>query len=358
MRLKHFRISNFRNIEKAEIVLEGYRHFFCGPNGQGKTNMLEAIGLLTAMRSFRTTKRLPLIREEQPHANVRAEVLMNGLDDENSTQVDIHLSRVLRNARVDEAPIEKFSDFLGQFPTVVFSSEDIQLLRGSPSGRRRFFDLVLSFGDPRYLQSLRKYHKTLKQRNALLKFSDPYSQIPSFDQLLAPIAAHLIHLRVELLAELDQYLKNFYSKIADNPAEVPDLQYSQAKVARSEEEVLDLLQHNLERDISSGSTSHGPHRDDFLFLFNGKSAMEFASEGQQRAWVLSLRFAQYLYFREKSGTDPIILADDILGELDPERRKRFWKAIDPMTQVIATGTSLPDDAEPWQTFSVVNGTFA
>jgi len=358
MRLKHFRISNFRNIEKAEIFLEGYRHFFCGPNGQGKTNMLEAIGMLTAMRSFRTTKRMPLIRDEQPHANVRAFLLMNEFDDEKTTQVDIHLSRVLRNARVDEAPVEKFSDFLGQFPTVVFSSEDIQLLRGTPSGRRRFFDLVLSFGDSHYLDCLRKYHQTLKQRNALLKSSDPFSQIPSFDQLLAPIAAKLINLRLELLAEFNQHLKSFFTKLVETSVEVPDLQYSQTKMARSEDEFLYLLKNNLERDVFSGSTSLGPHRDDFLFLFNGKSAIEFASEGQQRAWVLSLRFAQYLYFREKSGTNPVILADDILGELDPARRQRFWNAIDPNTQVIATGTTFPEDRKPWQTFSVSNGKFA
>ena len=114
----------------------------------------------------------------------------------------------------------------------------------------------------------------------------------------------------------------------------------------------------MERDIFSGSTTIGPHRDDFQFLLNEKPALEFASEGQQRAWVLSLRFAQFSYFKDKSGTIPILLADDILGELDPERKKRFWEAIDPKTQVIATGTSLPEDVEPWQTFSVQNGTFS
>lgn len=320
--------------------------------------MLEAIGLLTAMRSFRTTKRLPLLRYEQPHASLRAQVFMDEKAIENLTQVDIHLSRVERKALVDEAPVEKFSDFLGNFPTVVFSSEDIQLLRGTPSSRRRFFDLVLSFGEPRYLENLRKYHQTLKQRNILLKSSDPFSQIPSFDQLLAPIASSLVNLRLELTSEFNQYLKSFYTKITDDPNEIPDLQYSQTKFARSEDEFLVLLKQNLDRDVSAGSTSVGPHRDDFTFLLNDKPALDFASEGQQRAWVLSLRFSQFSYFKEKSGTIPIILADDILGELDPARKERFWKAIDLDTQVIATGTHLPEELDHWQVFSVENGTFS
>ena len=310
--------------------------------------------MLTAMRSFRTMKRMPLIRFDQPNARIRTELVL----DEHSSMVDIHLSRVLRKAFVDEAPVEKFTDFLGKFPTVTFSSEDIQLLRGAPALRRRFFDLVLSFGEPFYLETLRKYHHTLKQRNALLKVANPYSQIAAFDQFLAAQACRLTQLRLELLEDFNQHLKMFYTKISDTLQETPDLKYSQYKPLHSEEDFLNSLKRHLERDLSSGSTSIGPHRDDYMFLLNDRPAFEYASEGQQRAWVLSLRFAQFSYFNEKSRTTPILLADDILGELDPARRERFWSAIPPDTQVIATGTSLPQDIVPWQTFAVQNGVFS
>lgn len=355
MRLNDLYISNFRNIGQATLPFEGNRHFFWGSNGQGKTNLLEAIGMITAMRSFRTTKRLPLLRQEDPNASVCAQVELKPGD---NTQIDIRLSRVTRKAFVDEALVEKFSDFIGRFPTVTMSSEDIQLLRGAPSLRRRFFDLILSFGDPYYLGTLRKYHNTLKHRNALLKLDDPRPQLPAFDTLIAEQASVLTQLRKDTLLQFQDHLARFYNGISQNRSETPSIVYAPSKPAQSQGEFYSLLQANLDRDIYSGTTNIGPHRDDFTLQLNSNPALEYASEGQQRALVLSLRFAQFTYFQEKSGTAPILLADDILGELDPARRYRFWEAIPPDTQLIATGTSLPSDSEPWQTFQVDNGTFS
>ena len=355
MRLTYLSITNFRNIEHAELTFEDRRQFFCGSNGQGKTNLLESVGMISAMRSFRTTKRTPLIRHGEAHATIKAEI---ELKDAETTKVDIHLSRNLRKAFIDEAPVEKFSEFIGKFPTVILSSEDIQLLRGQPSLRRRFFDLILSFGEPEYLSTLQKYHHILKQRNALLKMDNPLPQLTAFDHQLANQASHLIHIRKEAILQFKKHLQKFYEQIAQNENEVPDLIYDPSRSSESPDDFMILLQHSLERDLHSGSTTIGPHRDDFPLLLNENLAVEFASEGQQRALVLALRFAQFSYFREKSGTTPILLADDILGELDPGRRERFWHAIAPETHLIATGTSLPDDRDPWQLFQVDHGHFS
>jgi DNA replication and repair protein RecF len=352
VRLSHIRLVDFRNVEIADIPLDGGRHFFCGANGQGKTNILEAAGLISALRSFRTTEIQPLIRQGQAVASVKATVSLAQIS---QSRIDIHLNRSGRKVLVDEAPIERFSDFIGRYPTVAISSADIQLLRGPPSQRRRFFDLILSFGDPEYLNALKGYHKTLQERNALIKNNGTDGEIDAFDHLLSPFAATLVHQRKNALLQFQVVFRDFYQRIAESKTEIPELRYKPSEPSESPEEFAAVLQQNRERDKVYRTTQSGPHRDDFTFLLNGSKAVDFASEGQQRALVLSLRFVQFEYFREKSNTIPVILADDILGELDPLRRQRFWEACDPNAQILATGTELPEASEAWDVFQVLHG---
>ena len=354
MRLNHIRLRDFRNIEAAELQIEGNRLFLHGSNGQGKTNLLEAAGLLSAARSFRTNEIRPLLRQGQPLASVLATV---STGETTTANVDIRLAKGRRNILIDETPIDSYADFIGRYPTVTISSADIQLLRGSPSLRRRFIDLVLSFGQPEYLHALRTYHKALQERNALLKKEGTDAEITAFDHILAPQAAILATLRKQVLTQLTEEFQKFYRQITQDDTEAPDLRHKPSEPCDTTEEFTDLLQRNRVRDRATRSTQAGPHRDDFALLLNSHKAIDFASEGQQRALVLALRFAQFSYFREKSGTTPVILADDILGELDPARRQRFWDACEPGTQILATGTTLPADPSPWQVFEVSNGAF-
>ncbi len=354
MRLNHIRLRDFRNIETADLRLEGNRQFLHGLNGQGKTNLLEAAGLLSAARSFRTHDIQPLIRHGQPLAAVFAET---EAEDSPPSAVDIRLAKGRRTILVDEAPVDRYADFIGRYPTVTISSADIQLLRGAPGLRRRFVDLVLSFGQPEYLQALRTYHKALLERNALLKKEGADDQITAFDHVLAPQASILATLRKQVLGQLTDQFQAFYRQIARSDTETPDLRHKPSEPCESPQDFADLLRRNRERDRAARSTQAGPHRDDFVLLLNSHKAVDFASEGQQRALVLALRFAQFGYFREQSGTTPVILADDILGELDPARRQRFWDACDPDAQILATGTTLPDDTGPWQVFQANEGAF-
>ena len=352
MRLSHIRLVDFRNVENADLPLNGKRHFFCGGNGEGKTNILEAAGLITALRSFRTTEIRPLIRQNEAIASIRATV---SLTQSSHSIIDIRLNRSGRKVFIDEVPIERFSDFIGRYPTVTISSADIHLLRGPPSLRRRFFDLILSFGEPEYLHALKGYHKTLQERNALIKNNGADGEIDAFDHILAPFAATLIHQRSNALLKFQVVFQDFYQRIAQSKIEIPELLYKPSELSESPEKFAALLLQNRERDKIYRTTQSGPHRDDFTFLLNDNKALDFASEGQQRALVLSLRFAQFEYFREKSNTTPIILADDILGELDPSRRQRFWDACDPDAQILATGTEPPGKSESWNIFKVLNG---
>ena len=354
MRLNNIRLVDFRNIELTDLALDDKRHFFCGANGQGKTNILEAAGLITALRSFRTTEIQPLIKQGQVSASVKSTV---SLEKTSQSTIDIHLTRSGRKVLMDETPVERLNDIIGRYPTIAISSADIQLLRGAPSLRRRFFDLILSFGEPEYLMALKGYHKALRARNALIKNNGTDDEIDAFDHLLSTFAATIVQQRRNTLLQFQDIFQDFYHRIAESKTENPELCYKPSESPESPEEFAALLHRNRNKDKLYRTTQSGPHRDDFSFLLNGNKAASFASEGQQRALVLSLRFVQFEYFREKSNTMPVILADDILGELDPGRRRRFWDACNADAQIIATGTELPETTESWNVFKVLQGTF-
>jgi DNA replication and repair protein RecF len=355
MRLKKITLRHFRNAGFAALEFSGRQQFLVGANGQGKTNLLEAAGFLTALRSFRATDNKLLIGHGQSVAAIAAELEHERQGD---TNVTIKLRRDGKELWCDQARVTRLADHLGKFPTVVFSSQDLLLVRGSPAGRRRWMDLTLAAMDAAYLRALQTYARALAERNALLKAGRPAAaELAAFEQLLAPAAAELIARRTVALHELGTLLAAGYGQLCES-AEPASLAYEPNFAEHSAEALLARFEAGRARDAQFRTTLTGPHRDDFGFKVRGTAAKDFASEGQQRSLVLALRLAQAAWFRQKSGIRPVLLADDVLGELDPARRRRFWAAIDPASQVIATGTSLPDAAlGAWQVFEVADGTF-
>jgi DNA replication and repair protein RecF len=355
MRLRRLTLQHFRNIAFADLEFSGRQQFLLGNNGQGKTALLEAAGFITALRSFRASDSRVLIAHQQPEAAV-----VSRLEHEQfgETTVSAKLRADGKDVLVDGERVQRLADYLGKFPTVVFSSQDQQLVRGAPAGRRRWLDLTLAATDPAYLAALQTYARALAERNGLLKRSGPgAAELSAFEQVLAPAAAKLIELRATGLRVLAGVLTSAYAEIsaAAEPAGfhyVPDFAEPQAGA------ILTMLEKNRTRDAQFRTTLTGPHRDDFVFVLGGHAAKDSASEGQQRSLVLALRLAQARWFQEKRGVKPVLLADDVLGELDPERRRRFWAAIDPDLQVVATGTTLPEaDLGAWQVFNVASGAF-
>jgi DNA replication and repair protein RecF len=234
------------------------------------------------------------------------------------------------------------------------------LVRGAPALRRRWLDLTLASMDAGYLQTLQTYGRALSERNALLKRGGAVErELGAFEQILAPAAAALIQARSTGLTLLSAKVTAAYGKIcAENPPEKSSLTYEPNFEEPSTEALLARLEMGRARDAQFRTTLIGPHRDDFSFSVRGTAAKDFASEGQQRSLVLALRLAQAAWFHEKSGIRPVLLADDVLGELDPERRRKFWSAIDAESQVIASGTSLPEaELGTWQVFDVAAGDF-
>ncbi|MCX6956448.1 MAG: DNA replication/repair protein RecF [Verrucomicrobia bacterium] len=356
MHLRKLTLRHFRNVGFAALEFSGRQQFLIGANGQGKTNLLEAAGFLTALRSFRAADNKLLVGHGEHTAAIACELEH---ERQGETKVTIKLRHDGKELWCDNARVTRLADYLGKFPTVVFSSQDLQLVRGSPAGRRRWLDLTLAAMDAGYLKALQTFTRALAERNALLKRgSAGEAQLSAFEQTLAPAAAELIRLRGEGVKALGRTLTGAYGKLCDD-AEPAGLVYKPDFAEPSAEALLARLESGRARDAQFRSTLVGPHRDDFHFSVRQTAAKDFASEGQQRSLVLALRLAQAAWFQEKSGIRPVLLADDVLGELDPARRRRFWAAIDPASQVIATGTSLPDaELGTWQVFEVAGGAFA
>jgi DNA replication and repair protein RecF len=355
MRLRKITLRHFRNVGFAALEFTGRQHFLVGANGQGKTNLLEAAGFLTALRSFRAADNKLLIGHMLECAAIAAELEHEIRGD---TSVTIKLRRDGKELWCDQKRVTRLADHLGHFPTVVFSAQDLQLVRGAPALRRRWLDLTLAAMDAAYLHALQTYGRALAARNSLLQRGGAgEKELAAFEQTLAPAAAELIARREAGLAELGAALKTAYAHLC-NALEPAGLDYEPDFPMASAEALLARLEAGRAKDAQFRTTLVGPHRDDFRFSVCRTAAKDFASEGQQRSLVLALRLAQAAWYRQKSGVRPVLLADDVLGELDPARRERFWSAIDPESQVIATGTSGPDAAlGAWQVFEVADGVF-
>ena len=350
-------LSQFRNVPLASLDFSGRRQFFVGSNGQGKSNLLEAIGCLTALRSFRTADSKVLVRSGEAEAGIACTVEREGGGAE---RVLIKIRRDGKELWYGDTRVARLADHVGRYPTVVFSSQDLQLIRGAPALRRRWLDLTLSAMDPDYLGALQTYSRALSDRNSLLRRGDAQaaSQVASFDRVLAPEGARIVALRTRWIAELAAETETAYLRLTGE-SESATVAYLSPLVGVNADALLRQLESGRERDLRMGTTLVGPHRDDLRFEVKGADARDFASEGQQRSATLALRLAQAAWFRARCGIRPVLLADDVLGELDAERRLRFWSALDPESQVIATGTALPEAAlGSWQVFKVAEGAFA
>lgn len=357
MRVARLRVADFRNIEFADLDFgETRRIFLVGKNGQGKTNLLETLSLLTALRSFRTRDTRLLVKSGKKLAQIFV-----ALDHENEGETELMLALASGGTKTVETgtgtQIKRLSEFVGRFPAVVFSSDDIALLRGSPSGRRRWLDLTLSTINADYFLQLQRYHRALEARNRLLKMPNSTdAQLEAFEKILAESGCRIVEIRSREMEKISALFAGFAAKIARIEEEAR-LVYSASLSEAEFAAWSDVFRRSRTQDRLLRSTQKGPHRDDFGFRILGHAAEDFASEGQQRGMTLSLGLAQLSLFRERLGVAPVVLADDVLGELDAERKAGFWNAVGEDLQIIATGTLLPENAEAWKVFSVENGVY-
>ena len=357
MRLLALNLENFRNIESASLSFESDRVFLIGPNGQGKTNLLEAIGLSSNLRSFRKSGVDGLVRDGQEQSQLFCRFL-----NERGEEKELFLSfrsKGEKRLEVDGEKISKLGDFLGEFPSVALSSRDLRFIRDGPSERRKWLDLLLSTASSEYFSTVQAFHRALRERNALLKQDGGDKELDAFEQVLIPAAVRLQAMRTDALPMLSESLAGSYAVLSSGQEEAC-VEYRPDLLLENEDDFRERLLADRVRDRIIGSTRRGPHRDDFAFLLNARDARSYGSEGQQRGLVLALRLAEFSYLCDTRDRVPLLLADDVLGELDAERKANFEKLLPSTAQVFASGTSFPhsDDQERWEAFCVSSGTFS
>lgn len=311
MHLAHLRLRDFRNYARLDVDFFPGFHLLLGDNAQGKTNILEAIYLMATLRSFRGVGGAQMIRHGAKGYFVGGNVVGQGDHD-----IKIYWSARERKIGLDGQPVKKLTDYFGTLRTVVFCTEDLQLVKGTARGRRRFLDLLLAQTQPGYLPLLQRYMHAVRNRNALLKQRVvDEAALESFSAELVKLGNDLIRARRELIPKFSPLARLAYRRIS-NDAEELRIEYQPSV---KNDFAVELAQSRA-REKTFRATLVGPHRDDLHLLQNGKSAAQFGSEGQKRTLAIALKMAQAEFLTGIHGSPPILLIDDVMGELDAKRR--------------------------------------
>jgi len=317
--LARLRLRDFRNYAKLDATFSPGLHLVLGDNAQGKTNLLEAAYLVATLRSFRGVGGAQLIRQGQKGYFIGAAVV-----GQTEHAVKIYWSPSERRLELDQRPVRRLTDYLGTLRAVVFCTEDLLLVKGSGRVRRRFLDLLLSQTRPGYLVTLQRYTQALRARNALLRQSpaDPV-QLDGFSRELASLGQALIQWRQELSPVIAPLAQAAFARITRS-TETLTLDY----VPSVRGDFLVELAQSRRREQTYRTTLVGPHRDELRLRIDDRLAAQFASEGQKRSLAIALKIAQADYLAECHGSPPLLLIDDVMGELDAHRRSALVPLLD------------------------------
>ena len=335
MIIKSLELKNFRNYESLGIAFDAGTNILYGDNAQGKTNVLESLYVSGTTKSHKGSKDREMIRFDAEEAHIRTVVEKNGVDN----RIDIHLKKnSAKGIAVNGIPIRKAGELFGILNLVVFSPEDLNIIKDGPAGRRRFMDMELSQLDSIYLHNLTKYHKILQQRNKLLKDihyrPDLEATLPIWDEQLVLYGTKIIQRRQEFLKELNDMVRDLHQNISGN-RETLQLVYEPSATA---EDFAARMEEARVKDLKMGMTSYGPHRDDISFLINETDIRKYGSQGQQRTSALSLKLAEIELVKQLIHDTPVLLLDDVLSELDSNRQNYLLNSIhDIQTIITCTG---------------------
>ena len=365
MFLANVSLFDFRNYGELDLPLERSATVFFGGNAQGKTNLLEAVALTALTRSPRTQHLGDLVRFGQPAARVTTQVQSEAGRDELEVRITagatptpivggqdvVSQGRTSRRFTVNGAP-RRSNDMLGALRVVLFWPDDLQLIKGSGEGRRRFLNTLLSQLDRGHARELYRYGHLLEQRNALLRAvregRQPIDGLDYWSGALAESGAAIMVERQRRILELQPIAAAFHRELSDDRERL-ELRYRPAGV-RIGEAPVELVAEQLKlamrqaqaEELARGQTAVGPQRDDVEVWLDDHEARLFASQGQQRSIVLSLKLAELHYLAEVTGEQPILLLDDVMSELDPSRRERLLAALQPGPQALITAADLND----------------
>lgn len=356
-RITKIALHDYRNYSSVELDLYTGQNVFVGLNGQGKSNLLEAIYALSSTRSFRGARDKDVIRFGADRAIVSGEV------GEDATEISLEYNRAgVRRASVFGQRLTRVLDIVGRLPAVVFSTTDLTIVDAGPSERRSFLDSELSLISPSYLKAISGYRKALEQRNAALRAvreGSAAQDLEPWEFALADKGAQIRVSRADWLAELVPIAAREHSNLSGT-GEALEIQTQNADEAGDAETLLTLLRARRSQDIGAGHTTIGPHRDDLRITLDGEDARAFASQGQRRTIALALKLAVAHYWRERLGVLPLLLLDDIMSDLDAERRNAVMAVSGAMGQVVITTTDIdairPEVRSDARVFEVREGT--
>lgn len=332
MKIKAIKLEHFRSWQDYNLAFNDVT-ILIGPNGIGKTNLLESIWFLCSGRSWRVREERELVNWESDYTRIVATII-----NDNQT-VEIFLPKnnqeQKKQLKIDGVK-RRFIDLLGVMPAVLFSPETIAIIDGAPSLRRKFLDIVLSQIDRKYAVTLLEYNKVLRERNKLLfnikiGRSKP-DELEFWDEKLVILGSFIILTRAEMLKEFNQSLSPVYQDIAGTNEELKIKYLPAVELDR----FADILVANQESEINQTATVHGPHRDDFRIYLNNKDISTFGSRGEYRSAILALKILELRYLEKKKGEKPILLLDDIFSELDFDRRMHLAKIVQDQQTIITT----------------------
>ena len=342
MRINSLSIENFRNYESLNLDFSNLRNIIIGENAQGKTNLIEAIYLCAFAKSFRTNNSADLLMFGKELAVVNANITSEDID--KNIRICIN-NRGKKMISKDSKLVQRTADLLKNFVVIVFSPEDLRIIKDSPEKRRSFLNTEISQLSPKYCEHLRQYNEALKQKNALLKDSfsnNNYddSLLDIFDEQLSMHGFEIIKARRNFIKGLSEKANQIQNSIS-GAKETLNIRIDETIIASSAEDFKKELLAKRDNDKNYGMSSAGPHRDDLIFLVNDKNARKFASQGQQRTIALSLKLAEIEIAKEVLNETPVLLLDDVLSELDIERQNFLINEISDV-QLFITTTELND----------------
>ena len=347
MYLENIELQNFRNYDTTELSFSPSINVLIGENAQGKTNLIESIYFLAMSRSHRTSRDRELIRWDSDFSQVKGLLKKKS----HSVPLEIVLSKRGKMAKLNHLEQKKLSNYIGQLNVILFAPEDLSLVKGSPSVRRKFIDMELGQMNKIYLHHLAQYQRILKQRNQFLKqarYDSNYDKVylEVLTEQLAAEGAEVLYARFRFVKRLNDWAQAVQADISNDKEEL-NICYKTTSNATAEMDVETIFAGLKEdyksaemQEIEQGTTTMGPHRDDLIFYVNDRNVQTYGSQGQQRTTALSLKLAEIELMHEVTGEYPILLLDDVLSELDDSRQTHLLNSIQNKVQTFITTTSL------------------
>ena len=338
MKILTLKLLNFRNYDKLELNFDPSMNIIIGQNGMGKTNIVEAIYCLAFTKSFRGTKEEVVIKTNCDLARIEGTIKDNYKND-----YKVIIKNNGKKVKINNTNIDRISDYLSKINIVLFTSEDLKLIKDTPNTRRKLINIELSQYSNEYLKLLTLYNKVLKQRNSYLKTlylnsnaSLDYLNILT-DQLIE-LGMKINKYRADFINELSEYINNNYLKIAGK--EGLSLSYKSDYNDKTKEELLKMYKKEHDKDVVLGKTNIGIHHDDFEFKLNDYNLKDYGSEGEQKNAIISLKMAEIELFKIKKNVEPILILDDLFSELDEVKINNILKFIKRSIQTFITTTEI------------------